>query len=408
MIRFLHAADLHLGMRVTRFDENACNRIGEARFTALEQLRVAAAEHRVDFILIAGDVFDDHSVSHRIAERAFELFEGKSVPCPVYVLPGNHDPLIPGGVWDRDPWTREQPAKHTYLFREAAPLDLPGLPVTIYPCPLRGRNSIDDPTAWIANHPRTPSDSRIRIGFAHGSLNVLPNLPEDDHLIRADAAYAYGLDYLALGHWHKRFLHKAADGSVRAAYSGTHEPMRFGDSGASGSAGWSPYSGDGDAERFQDAGVGTALVVTIDEAGAPPSIETIEVGWLRWSAERRDLTSIPIGQLVSDYAQREFRERTLLRLILFGVVEPRTYARIDEELLTIVRNRYHDGSYLNADEILIEPDAEQAQKIVGDGVLSRMLERLKEEAKSSDPGVQHVARHALKLLCRLAWEASPQ
>ena len=62
------------------------------------------------------------------------------------------------------------------------------LPVTIFPCPLRNRNSIDDPTAWIANHPQSDGDQTIRIGLAHGSLNLLPNLPLDDHLIRKDAA----------------------------------------------------------------------------------------------------------------------------------------------------------------------------------------------------------------------------
>jgi DNA repair exonuclease SbcCD nuclease subunit len=52
MIRFLHAADLHLGLRVTRFSEDACNRVGEARFTALQQLRAKAAELHVDFIVL--------------------------------------------------------------------------------------------------------------------------------------------------------------------------------------------------------------------------------------------------------------------------------------------------------------------------------------------------------------------
>src|SRR6266481_5163199 len=117
MIRFLHAADLHLGLRITRFDESACSRIGEARLAAMDQLRSTAVEHQVQFVLIAGDVFDDHSISRATAERAFTLFEGKSMPCPVYLIPGNHDPLTPGGVWDRDPWTREQPTKHVQLLR---------------------------------------------------------------------------------------------------------------------------------------------------------------------------------------------------------------------------------------------------------------------------------------------------
>jgi DNA repair exonuclease SbcCD nuclease subunit len=249
MVQFLHAADLHLGLRITRFEENACNRIGEARFEAIEQLRDKAVEHKVAFILIAGDVFDDHSVSRAIAERAFTLFEGKTLPCPVYIIPGNHDPLIPGGVWDREPWKREQPTKNIHLLREPKPVQVQGLPVTIFPCPLRNRNSVDDPTNWIADHPRAQGDATIRIGLAHGSLNLFPNLPPDDHLITKDAADRYGLDYLALGHWHKPLKHRSASGVERTAYCGTPEPMRFPGLGACLSTGWTSYSGDGDAER---------------------------------------------------------------------------------------------------------------------------------------------------------------
>jgi DNA repair exonuclease SbcCD nuclease subunit len=402
-MRFLHAADLHLGLRITRFEESACKSIGEARFEAIENLRAKAAEHKVDFVLIAGDVFDDHSVSKTIAERAFTLFEGKAIPCPVYIIPGNHDPLTPGGVWDRDPWTREQPTKNIRLLREPTPVAVPNLPVTIFPCPLRQRNSIDDPTAWIVNHPRVPGDRTIRIALAHGSLNIMPNLPEDDHLIRKDAADHFALDYLALGHWHKPLRCQSADGAERTVYSGTHEPMRFPGAGACLSTGWSSYSADGDAERFQDEGRGTAQLVSIDEAGAPPTIETMEIGRLRWSAEQRDVTSQPLGEIISEYAEREDRKLTLLRLNLCGVLDPEQHLRIEAVLREIICNRYHPGSSLDADAVLVEPNPEQLSKIVGGGVLARVLGRLQEEAHSPDASAKGIAAHALKLLYRIAW-----
>jgi DNA repair exonuclease SbcCD nuclease subunit len=221
MIRFLHVADLHLGLRVTRFDEDACNRVGEARFTALQQLRERAAQLKVDFIMVAGDVFDDHSISRSDASRAFPILESSRDSCPVFIIPGNHDPLVPGGVWDRDPWMREQPHLRVNFLRKSEPVPVPNLPVTINPCPLRQRRSMEDPTAWIEKHPPTDDERTIRIGLAHGSLNIM-RLPEDDHLIRPDAADHYRLDYLALGHWHKRSLHKSSDGVDRTAYSGTH------------------------------------------------------------------------------------------------------------------------------------------------------------------------------------------
>jgi DNA repair exonuclease SbcCD nuclease subunit len=408
-IRFLHAADLHLGMRITRFEESACKRIGEARFAAIENLRAKAVEHKVDFVLIAGDLFDDHSVSFAVSERAFTLFEGKAMPCPVFIIPGNHDPLTPGGVWNREPWMRDQPTKNIHLLREPKQVAVPNMPVTLFPCPLRSRNSIDDPTGWIANHPRKTADRTIRIGLAHGSLRIMPNLPEDDHLIRPDAAEHYGLDYLALGHWHKPLRHRCLDGVERTTYSGTHEPMRFPGVGQGFSTGWSSYSADGDAERFQDAGRGAAHLVRIDEAGAPPHIETIEIGKLRWLAEHRDVTTRPLGEIISEFgAEKQDQELTVLRLTLSGVLNPAQYGRIDSILREIVCNRYGPGSSLDAEDVLVEPNPEQLGKIVGDGVLARVLARLQVDAGSSDRSVKRVADHALKLLYRIAWEGQPQ
>ena len=403
-LRFLHAADLHLGLRITRFDENACKRIGEARFEAIENLRDKAAELRVHFVLIAGDLFDDHTASRKIAERAFTLFEGKAMPCPVYIIPGNHDPLVHGGVWDRDPWTRSQPVKQTHVLREAIPVNLADVPVTLFPCPLRQRNSIDDPTAWVAQHPRTEDDKRFRLGLAHGSLKIMPNLPEDDHLIRPDAADFYGLDYLALGHWHKPSCYRSADGAERTAYAGTHEPMRFPGIGSGLSAGWTSFAADGDAERFQDNGLGTAQLVHIDAPGAPPQIETIEVGRLRWSAEERDLTTHPLGEIISEFADRPDRLQTLLRLRLTGVVNPENHERIDAVLRDIVDNRYCPGSSLDSQDVLLEPSPEELTRLSQDGVLARVRARLQDEQKSTDASVKRVADHALKLLYRIAWE----
>src|SRR5215831_16140315 len=104
MVSFLHTADLHLGLRITRFSMDVAKKIREARFQALEQIRSAAEQRKVDFVLIAGDLFDDHAVDADIAKRAFDLLE--SFPAPVYVLSGNHDPLLPGSVWDRPPWNK--------------------------------------------------------------------------------------------------------------------------------------------------------------------------------------------------------------------------------------------------------------------------------------------------------------
>src|SRR5260370_15716508 len=146
MVSFLHAADLHLGMRVTRFNPEISNRIREARFVALDNVLKRATELRADFLLIAGDLFDDLEVDQVTARRAFMMLEGASMA--VYVLPGNHDPLVPGGVWDRPPWANLAD-KGLHLFRERKPLQVaPGM--VLLPRPVLRTTSLNDPTAWLS------------------------------------------------------------------------------------------------------------------------------------------------------------------------------------------------------------------------------------------------------------------
>ena len=66
--------------------------------------------------------------------------------------------------------------------------------------------------AWIAQ--QAVDRGPIRIGLAHGSLRTRDDLPADDHLIARHAAHDLQLDYLALGHWHRRQLFAGPDGAL--------------------------------------------------------------------------------------------------------------------------------------------------------------------------------------------------
>ncbi|HVW03076.1 MAG TPA: metallophosphoesterase, partial [Planctomycetaceae bacterium] len=73
MLRFLHIADLHLGMKITRYAREASRKIQEARFQALERVRSLANSPSLgyQFVVIAGDLFDDAAVDGPTARRAF-------------------------------------------------------------------------------------------------------------------------------------------------------------------------------------------------------------------------------------------------------------------------------------------------------------------------------------------------
>ncbi len=395
MVSFLHAADLHLGLRITRFDPVTVNRIREARLTALDKMRATAVEQQVDFVLIAGDLFDDHAVDSITASRAFEMLD--ALPMPVYVLSGNHDPFISGGVWDRRPWSQPSP-KHVRVLRQAEPVEV-GPGVLLFPCPVLRKTSLNDPTCWIAQTP--VASSVFRIGVAHGSLRIRDNLPADDHLISRHAATELQLDYLALGHWHSRCLFADRDGVERTAYPGVHEPMRF-QGNRESRTGWVAYSG-ADREEFLDSGKGEVLLVRLRHPGAAPEIEPLEVGHYLWQEETRELTSEEdLSRLINEVATRPAVERRLLRLHLTGILDATSMLRL-EELREILTHRYLLGE-LEDSGLHVRPTAEEVREVAGQGILRRVLDQLQGEAASSDPVVQAVAARAMLLLYQIAKE----
>ncbi len=395
MASFLHTADLHLGMRITRFDPNIVGKVREARLTALDNVRGKARQLKVDFVLIAGDLFDDSTVDRLTAQRAFEMLD--DLLMPVYVLPGNHDPLLAGGIWDRPPWN-QQAVRSVRLLRQAEPIEI-GSGVFLFPCPVLRKTSMNDPTAWIGGASR--QSGTVRIGVAHGSLRIRDDLPPDDHLISRHAANELGLDYLALGHWHSRSLYADQEGIQRTAYSGVHEPMNFQGS-PDGQTGWAPYGGVGRHE-FADEGRGEVLHVTIPAPGEPPRIEPVEVGHYIWNDEKHELRSGDhLERLIQDVATRPNLERRLLRLSVSGVLDAQSMLRLDE-LKEILSHRYLLGE-LDQTGLHVEPTEEEMREVAGQGVLQRILEKLQGEAAAGEPASQEVAERAILLLYQIAKE----
>lgn len=293
MVRFLHTADWQIGMKASHTGEKA-KVVRQKRFDAAGRIVELAKRKNVDFVLLAGDTFEDHNVDDVAVKRTVDILN-RLDPIPVYVLPGNHDPMVPGGIWDLDSWQRV--GSHVALLREQQ--EYCHDDVVLYACPLTQKQSGLDPTAWIP--PREDGDSRIRIGVAHGSLDILP-----DHVnfpIAADRPEQSGLDYLALGDWHGHRIFG------RAVYPGTMEPTRFGEKDS-----------------------GNVLIVDIDEAGAKPRIEVCRVNSLTWiefkptiqtvdDVENLDRTIQALGPLAS----------TLLKISpdLSGCTDSRALQRLE-------------------------------------------------------------------------------
>jgi DNA repair exonuclease SbcCD nuclease subunit len=384
VVRFLHTADLHLGMRITRFGDAAAVKIVEKRLECLEHILQVAKARNVDFVVMAGDLFDDACVDKVTAMRAYEMLSEKS-PCPVFVLPGNHDPLLPGSVWDRTPW--KEAREPVVVLRERKEYDGPG-GAKIVAAPLEWRRSPADPLDWASKEGET---SAVRIGVAHGSLSDIGvPIEKDDNPISAATIAAAKLDYLALGHWHG--MRHYSD--LRAAYSGTPEPLGFPGIDAR-ELGW-----EGSKEAYAAGGEdGNVLIVTVRK-GEKPVIEPVRVARLVWRRELHPITPQTNWgiSVIDHFALLPEQERTVVHLTLEGEIAPEEYHRL-EELAQILEGRYF-ASELQKSRLELSPAERDITEVMGTGVLKKVYDELQTRAAED-----RAAKRALSLLYRLAKEA---
>jgi exonuclease SbcD len=88
---FVHCADLHLGSRfyaVTQSSPDLGGRLYEAVFSSFRRI-VDLAKERADFMVIAGDIYDDVCETPRT--RLFFASEMERLGKPCFVVRGNHD-----------------------------------------------------------------------------------------------------------------------------------------------------------------------------------------------------------------------------------------------------------------------------------------------------------------------------
>lgn len=374
MMRFLHTADWQIGMKAAHVGE-AGVRVREERLAAARRVVEAARKAGAQFMLIAGDIFEDNGVDRVLVQKVADILAGFA--SPVYVIPGNHDPLTPGSVWEHPVW---RSTDNVRVLREEKTVEVPG--GFLFPCPAQEKHSAKDPTAWI----KTSEGKGIRIGIAHGTVEGI-HQEEPDYPIPRDAAIRAGLDYLTLGHWHSTTTYAAQDGAVRMAYSGTHETTKFGE---------------------RDSG--NALLVEIPGPGAPPVITPVRIGGLVWTVIEEELrVSGDLARLRERIEAIEAPGSTLLEIRIAGLlpaVDREEIVRMRE----ILASRFLFG---RVEALRVRPSPEDENWVAGlpAGVLREAGDKLRELADPQYSGLRPegvspaVASRALLELYALISEA---
>lgn len=396
MVKFLHTADWQIGMRAAHVGAVG-GRVRAERLHAARRVVTVANENAAEFLIVAGDTFEDNAVDRLLVQQVADIladFRG-----PVFLIPGNHDPLVPGSVWEHASWKSHANLR---VLTADEPVEVAG--VTLYPCPLHEKYSPRDPTRWIDAR----DDSRVAIGIAHGTVEGVAQ-GELDYPIPRDAADRAGLDYLGLGHWHSF----ASYPSSGAPSLGGISPRAGGNlsGGASDEdASRLAYSGTHETTKFGERDSGNALLVEIPARREMPRLTPIRTGGLTWRVIERGLADDgDAARLRQELEAIGVADTTLLDVRLSGVL-----GRDDESELKgmeeLLQARFLFGR-LDASRVVPRPDDDRWLDELPAGVIRESARQIRSWC---DPGwvegrpegaSPEVATRALLELYRIQREA---
>ena len=267
-ITWIHTADLHLGapFRGLRALSPAwADRMVEAIPEAFDRLLDLAIQREVDFMVIAGDIFDAAQPSYRdVLHFADGMKRLSDAGIPVYFCTGNHDPYT---SW-KNSYVRLPESVH--MFPASQPgfflYERDGEPL----CVLGGRGyynqtvsaeenlaaGITKAAAQAALGVETP----FGVGVLHTGLH-LDNVkaPTDPRELRAA-----GFDYWALGHIHQPYFDTPTDPHL-------------------------VFSGCIQGRDIKETGPRGCYVVTLEE-GAPNQAEFVPLASVVWQKLTVDIS----------------------------------------------------------------------------------------------------------------------
>lgn len=202
-IQFLHMADLHLDspfIGLSTLPQPLFSAIQESTFQSLERITTVAIKEAVDFVLIAGDIYDSEDQSVRAQARfAKEMKRLEAANIPVFMIHGNHDFI------EKHKEKLELPS-NVHVFSEQVEVmshkTATGVSVNIYGFSYNERHIR---SSRVGEY-KIQGDADFHIALLHGS-EVSSSEEHDVYApFRVQEISKKGFDYWALGHIHKRQL----------------------------------------------------------------------------------------------------------------------------------------------------------------------------------------------------------
>jgi len=199
MLKILHTADIHLGAKFPGLGNKSDSQREQLR-TTFKNIIATAIDERVNIILIAGDLFNANQQPQKNIDLVIEQFNLLgSNNIPICLIPGTHDSLESASIYRKVDFEGKCANLKIFAEENISFKEYPGLDLTVYGKPNLSNRSYISPLKGL----KRSTSSKFHIAMAHGSFYIPEKIAEDDHVFRLEEVKASGMDYLALGHWHR-------------------------------------------------------------------------------------------------------------------------------------------------------------------------------------------------------------
>ena len=362
MFRFLHAADPHLDSPLQGLEAHEGAPVDVLRGAsrrAFENLVQLAIDEPVDFLVIAGDLFDgdwrDYSTGLFFRGQMTRL-QDRGIP--VYVIKGNHDAAsviskklrLPDNVRD-------------FSTRAVESMEVHGLPVVIHG---RGFPQRAVPENLASDYPAAVS-GKFNLGLLHTSLTGRPGhdtyAPCSEQDLR-DKGYGYW----ALGHVHQPEVI-------------SKDP-------------WIVFAGNCQGRHARETGSRGCRLVAVNDSLEVESVDWRTLDVVRWQALTLDLTGATreaealerIRASLSDAASEAEGRLVAARITLTGAtalhgVFHRDAERLRAEVLALAQDFGEGTIWIERIKIATSPVYDLSQLAQRDALTKIVLETLEEATR---------------------------
>lgn len=357
MIRFIHAADSHIDSPLKGLEAHdgaPLDVLRGATRRAFENLIQLAIDEKINFLVIAGDIYDgdwkDYSTGLFFRRQMVRL---RDRGIPVYLIAGNHDAA---SVISR----KLSPPENVHVFstRTTESIEVTGHPVVIHG---RGFPNRAVPENLVLDYPAA-APNKFNIGLLHTSLTGRPGHDTYAPCSEADLRQK-GYDYWALGHIHQPEVI-------------SRDP-------------WIVFAGNSQGRDAREVGPHGCRLVTVDHSLNVETVDWRDLDVVRWRAIDIDLAGVEeesealsrVTQSMS-HAVSEAEGRLVAARIIFTGATPlhgslhRDAHRWRAELLAHSQDQGKDAIWIEQIKVSTSPVYDLTQLAERDALTKIVLETL--------------------------------